>query len=147
MSIVRRSSSGSMLPRYWDRFFNDDVFGWGSNFLGEGQSLPAVNIKETDDSFHVEMAAPGLKKSDFKISLDGTALSISAEKQSEQKEEDGEYSRKEFSYQSFYRAFNLPKDVVDADKIKAKYEEGILKIEVPKKEEAKEKPPRTIDVE
>lgn len=147
MSIVKRNSGRSTLPGLWDGFFNRDVFGWDSNFIGEGQSMPAVNIKEKDDQFEVEMAAPGMKKSDFKIQLDGTALTISSENRTENKEEDGEYSRREFSYQSFYRTFHLPKDVVDSDKIKARYEDGVLKLEIPKREEAKEKPARTIDVE
>lgn len=144
MSIVRRDS---MLPGYLDRFFNRDVFSWDSSFIGEGQTLPAVNIKETDDSFHVEMAAPGMKKDDFKIQLEGTALSISAKHQTESDEAEGDYSRKEFSYRSFERTFHLPKDVVDSENIKAKYEDGILKVEVPKREEARQKPPRMISIE
>lgn len=146
MSIVKRDGTRSMLPNLWDNFFNRDVFGWDTNFANEGQSLPAVNIKEKNDNFLVEMAAPGMKKSDFKIELDGTALTISSEHQSEKNDEDGSYNRKEFSYRSFYRTFHLPKEVVDADKIKAWYEDGILKLEIPKKEEAKQKPPRLIDV-
>ncbi|MBW7839944.1 MAG: Hsp20/alpha crystallin family protein [Chitinophagaceae bacterium] len=92
------------------------------------------------------MAAPGKKKEDFKIELDGTALSISSEQRNESEEKDDNYSRREFSYQSFYRTFHLPKDVVDSEKINAKYEDGILKLEIPKREEAKEKPSRLIEV-
>lgn len=147
MSIVKRDGTRSMLPDLWDSFFNRDVFGWDSNFANEGQSLPAVNIKENNDNFEVEMAAPGMKKDDFKIQLDGTALTISSEHQDEQKQDEGNYNRREFSYRSFYRTFHLPKEVVDADNIKARYEDGILKLEIPKREEAKQKPPRLINVE
>jgi len=110
--------------------------------------MPAVNIKETNDEFLVEMAAPGMNKKDFKIELDGTALTISSENQTETEDKDGEnYNRKEFSYQSFYRTFHLPKEVVNADKIQARYDNGILRIEIPKHEKAKQKPARLIDIQ
>jgi HSP20 family protein len=150
MSIVKRNAgSGSYtLPSVWDDFFNRDVFNWGSNYMNSGNSMPAVNIKETPDNFQVEMAAPGMDKKDFKIELDGHTLTISSEKQDQREEKDGEsYNRKEFSYQSFYRTFHLPKDVVDGDKIKARYENGLLKLEIPKREEAKQKPSRLIDIQ
>jgi len=93
------------------------------------------------------MAAPGMNKEDFKVELDGNVLTISSEKQNENEVKDGErYSRREFSYQSFQRSFQLPKEVVDADKIEAKYENGVLKLVVPKKEEAKPRPPKTIQI-
>lgn len=134
-------------PSIWDDFLNKDVFNWGDTFANTGSSMPAVNIKETADTFQVEMAAPGMEKKDFKIELDGNTLTISSEKQNEQEQKEGEnYNRREFSYQSFYRSFHLPKDVVDADKIKARYDNGLLKLEIPKKEEAKQKPARLIDI-
>lgn len=146
MSIVKRDRSRTF-PTLWDNFFNRDIFGWDSNFVNQGQSLPAVNIKENSDEFLVEMAAPGMKKEDFKIELDGTALTISSEHKEEKEDKDGEnYSRREFSYESFYRTFHLPKDVVDSEKINAKYEDGILKLQIPKREEAKQKPSRLITV-
>ncbi len=93
------------------------------------------------------MAAPGMEKKDFKIELDGNALTISSEKQDEREEKEGEsYNRKEFSYQSFYRIFHLPKEVIDADKINAKYQHGLLSLVIPKREEAKQKPARLIDI-
>lgn len=150
MSIVKRNNGGVSnytSPSILDDFFNRDVFNWGSNFTNSNTSMPAVNIKETPENFLVEMAAPGMEKKDFKIELDGHTLSISSEKQNNREEQEGEsYNRKEFSYQSFYRTFHLPKDVVDADKIKAKYENGLLQLEIPKKEEAKQKPARLIDI-
>ena len=148
MSLVKRDNrSYSTLPSIWDNFLNRDVFNWGNNFTNADNSMPAVNIKETPENFLVEMAAPGMEKKDFKIELDGTALTISSEKQDEREEKDGEsYNRKEFSYQSFYRTFHLPKEVVDADKINAKYENGLLRLVIPKREEAKQKPARLIDI-
>lgn len=148
MSLLRRNDSGySTLPSLWDNFLNRDIFNWGSNYANSGSNVPSVNIKETPNSFEVELAAPGMEKKDFKVELDGNTLSISSERQEEQEEKDGEnYTRKEFSYRSFYRTFHLPKDVVDADKIKAKYENGLLQLSVPKREEAKQKPSRLIDI-
>ena len=150
MSIVKRSNgrvSDYSMPSIWDEFFNKDVFNWGTNYANTGNSLPAVNIKETPESFHVEMAAPGMEKKDFKIELEGHTLTIGSEKQDQREKKEGEsYNRKEFSYQSFYRTFHLPKDVVDADRIHAKYENGLLQLEIPKREEAKQKPARFIDI-
>jgi HSP20 family protein len=147
MTLVKRNGRSDMMPSIWDEFFNRDVFNWGNNFTGTGNSMPAVNIKETPENFLVEMAAPGMEKKDFKIELDGSALTISSEKQDQREDNnEGSFNRKEFSYQSFYRTFHLPKEVVDADKIKAKYDNGILKLEIPKREEAKQKPSRLIDI-
>ena len=108
-------------------------------------TLPAVNVKEIENGFHIELAAPGLKKEDFKINIHENVLIISAEQKqaSEQKEE--KYTRKEFSYSSFKRSFTLPK-TIDGEKILANYTDGILNIELPKKEEAKAKEPKLIEV-
>jgi HSP20 family protein len=147
MTLVKRNGRSEFTPSIWNNFFNNDLFNWDSNFADSGASIPAVNIKEKPDSFTVEMAAPGMDKKDFKIEIDGSALTISSEKRNESEEKDGEnYNRKEFSYQSFYRTFHLPKEVVNADKIEAKYENGLLHLEIPKREEAKQKPARLIDV-
>ena len=149
MSIVK--SNGRFMnsfPALFDDFFNRDLFDWRlSNFSNTGTSMPAVNIRETSEGFDVEMAAPGMTKNDFKIELEGNNLTISSEKKNEQEQKEGEgYTRREFSYQSFCRTFNLPKDVVDAENIKAKYEDGVLKLQIPKREEAKMKPPRVIEI-
>jgi HSP20 family protein len=111
-------------------------------------TLPAVNIRENAENFIVEMAAPGMNKEDFKIELEGNDLRISSEKRSENETKDGErYTRREYSYQSFQRSFTLPRDVVDVDQINAKYENGVLQLSIPKKEEAKQKPPRMIEIQ
>lgn len=115
-----------------------------SNF-NTGMSLPKVNIKEEADAFVVEMAVPGLKKSDFNINLENNTLSISAEIEEKNEQKDDGYTRREFGYSSFKRTFTLPETVEDS-KINAKYSEGILNIHLPKKEEAKQKPPRSIKI-
>jgi HSP20 family protein len=138
----------NQMPLLFDDFFNRDIFNWGlSNFSNTNTTIPGVNIKETPENFEVEVASPGMSKKDFKIELDGNMLTISSEKTNSQEEKDDEkYTRKEFSYQSFYRTFNLPKEVVDVDKIQAKYENGLLQLLIPKREEAKQKPPRLIQI-
>ncbi len=149
MTLVKRN--GNLLnpfPVLFDDFFNRDMFNWGhSNFSNTNTTIPAVNIRETAENYEVEVAAPGMSKKDFKVELDGNLLSISSETnhQKEQKE-DELFSRKEFSYQSFLRTFTLQKDVVDIEKIEARYENGLLQLLIPKKEEAKQKPPRLIQI-
>ena len=146
MSLIKRSQN---IPSF-SRFLDDDFFNrdWRLSNFSDSGTLPAVNIRETKESFNVEMAAPGMNKDDFKIELDGNMLTISSEKSEEHEEnkEDEKFSRREFSYQSFQRSFSLPKDVVDADNIEAHYENGVLKLRIPKKEEAKQRPPRKIEI-
>lgn len=107
--------------------------------------MPKVNIKETADAFILEMAVPGFKRSDFQIELDNVELSISTEMREENESNQENYTRREFGYTSFKRAFTLP-ETVDDDKINANYEDGILSILLPKKEEAKQKPLRKIKI-
>jgi HSP20 family protein len=108
--------------------------------------LPAVNIKEDDNGFHVEVAAPGLSKEDFNVEVENDVLTIYSEKESKNKTEDSDYMRREFSYSSFKRTFTLPENVVDVDKVKASYNNGVLNISLPKREEVKPKPARTIKI-
>lgn len=108
-------------------------------------TVPGVNISENESLYKLEMAAPGLNKEDFKISLENDVLTVSAEKKSETSESTEKMTRKEFSYSSFNRSFTLP-EMVDAEKIMASYENGIMKIELPKKEEAKPKSPKEIKI-
>lgn len=150
MAIAKRNRDlFPNLPTFLNDFYTPGFFDWGQgNFSDSGTTLPAVNVKETPDNFEVEMAAPGMTKKDFHIELDGHRLTISSEKTGEHEEQpDGtNYSRREFSYQAFQRSFDLPKDVVDEDKIEAKYENGVLKLVIPKQEQAKQKPPRMIEI-
>lgn len=144
-TIVRKN--GSYYPTLFDSVF-------GKNTLDQffvpdySANKPAVNVIESENGYRIELAVPGLKKEDFKIGVDGDKLTISAEKknESEEKGDKGEkYSRKEFSYQSFQRAFTLP-ETVDAEKISAAYEAGILNISVPKKELPAAPSPRQIEI-
>jgi HSP20 family protein len=107
----------------------------GDWFDGAVDTVPDVNISETDGRYHLEMAAPGLKKEDFNISVDGELITISSEKETETKREDKDYSRREYNYSSFSRSFTLP-ELVDQEKISAQYQDGILKLELPKKSSA-----------
>jgi HSP20 family protein len=120
--------------------FFHDVFDSivNDSFLSDRLSsrVPAVNIAETDGEFHIELAAPGLKKDDFKVNLDKNVLTISVEKKSENVEEGKKYSKREYSYNSFVRSFTLP-ETVDHSKIEATYNDGILVLNIAKKEEAK----------
>ena len=149
MTLVKRNGSLlNQLPSVFDDFFNQHLFNWNnSNFSDTNTTIPAVNIKETPENYEVEVAAPGMTKNDFTVELDGNALTISSQRSDQIEERENEnYSRREFSYQSFQRTFNLQKDVVDMDKIEAKYENGLLRLLIPKKEEAKQKPPRLIQI-
>ena len=149
MTLVKRNGSlFNPLPMLFDDFFSRDLFNWGnSNFSDTNTTIPAVNIKETAENYEVEVAAPGMSKKDFKVELDGNRLTISSERSNQKEEREEErYSRKEFSYQAFQRTFNLQKEVVDIDRIQAKYENGLLHLLIPKKEEAKQKPPRQIQI-
>ena len=147
MSIIKRNE---LFPgmNLFDDFFSRDL--WNpdrNNFSSTNTTIPLVNIKETNESFEVEMAAPGMTKNDFKVELDSNILTITSEKKDKFETKEGErYSRREFSYQSFQRSFQLPKEVVDAEKIEAKYENGVLRLVIPKKEEARPKPPKMIQI-
>jgi HSP20 family protein len=135
-------------PSFLDKFFDRDLMDWNNfNFSGEQMTLPAVNVKENDNEFRVEVAAPGLKKEDFHLNFDNGALTISSEKQEEKEEKEGEkVTRKEFSYQSFQRTIRVPESIVEVDKIAAKYADGILHITMPKRDEVKPKPPKQIKI-
>jgi HSP20 family protein len=151
MTLLQKTSNGrtpSNIGSMLDQFFNNDMFNWSNdNFSMGNTTLPAVNIRELDEEFVVEVAAPGMKRDDFKVEVDGDMLRISSERQEERKDEDKDsrYTRREFSYQSFMRSFNLP-NTVEADKIKAKYTDGVLHLSIPKKEEARPKPSRVIKI-
>lgn len=108
-------------------------------------TVPNVNIIETDENYRLDLAAPGLNKADFKINIENDRLTISTEKKNETSEQNEKFTRKEFSYHSFLRSFTLP-EVVNLEQINASYESGILKLVLPKKEEAKPKSPREIKI-
>lgn len=142
MNLIRRNPS--TLPSLLDEFFKPDWFG---GMEGMNTNVPAVNISESETGFELEVAAPGMKKEDFNIEVDNNVMTISNERTSESSEEDKEknFSRREFYYAAFRRSFNLPK-TVNTEKIKASYKDGILNVEIPKKEEALPKPKRMIQI-
>lgn len=149
MTIIKRN--GNLLnpfSGFFDDIFTRDLMDWNSShFSNTGTTLPAVNIKETSDAFEVQMAAPGMNKDDFKVELDNNLLTISSEKKQENEANEGElFNRREFSYQSFQRSFRLVKEAVDAEKIQAKYENGVLRLLIPKREEIRQKPARLINI-
>lgn len=144
MSLIKKSdwpfiSNGSWLSDFFDndRYFDSD---WMKK-----QSVPAVNVKETEKGFDVEVAAPGLSKKDFNISMDNHVLTISSEKKEEKEEKEKEFTRREFSYSSFSRSFALPENV-NEENINAKYEEGVLKLSLTKKMLPQQKSRKAIEV-
>lgn len=142
MTLVRFNQPSSVFPY---RGLLNEMLNDFSNFSGldSRSSLPAVNVHETQDAYQLDVAAPGLQKEHFNVSVDGRTLTISAEsKQENNEEENGRWSRREFSYSSFARSFTLP-EAVNADAIAAKYENGILSVSVPKAEQVK---PKTIEI-
>lgn len=135
-------------PSFLDRFFEGNLMDWNlSNFAELDSTLPAVNVRENDNDVVIELAAPGMKKSDFNVNYDNGRLTISSEKKDEKTEKEGEkITRQEFNYQSFQRSFNVPENMVDTDKINAKYSDGILHVTLPKREEAKPRPSKEIKI-
>ena len=148
MTLVKRNSNRTNFPQLFDDFFVRDFFNQrDDNYSSSNSSLPMANIVETNEAFEVELAAPGMGKKDFQIELDNETLKISGERKVDNEmSEDARFVRREYNYQSFQRTFQLSKKVVDVAKIEAKYKDGIIKILIPKKEEAKALPPRTIQI-
>lgn len=136
MSTNLLTKRGQVLPSMMDDFFKpwNEWFN-GGNWMKE-ITVPAVNITEDKDKYMVSVAAPGMKKEDFNIDIDGNIMSISSQKEESKEEKDARYTRKEYNYSSFSRSFSLPEEINQAS-IEAKYEDGILKLMLPKKEEVR----------
>jgi len=132
MKLIKRNDDWGF-PSVWEDFFNNDLFDLPA-MASRGATVPAVNINETDKVFELELAAPGLKKNDFKVNIDRNVLTVSTEKKEEKEEKEKNYTRKEFSYYSFNRSFTLPESI-NQEKIDAKYNDGVLKLVLPKKDE------------
>ncbi len=139
-AVVKRSPFWNEFPSVFDQVFND----WAGGSVQ--QHTPAVNVKENDEGFHLEVAVPGYEKGDFNIELDHDTLTISSERKQEKEENKENYTRREFNFKSFKRSFHLPENIVDADKINARYENGILNIDLPKRPELQAKGARTIEI-
>lgn len=148
MNIVKRKNVD--LPSIFDELFPADWFGGIANQVASTTNIPAVNIKETADEFMLEVAAPGKTKEDFKIALDHDVITISTEEEKVETEANSaeakdNYTRREFSFSSFKRSFKLPQ-TIDKEAINATYTNGILYVGLPKREEDKVKPKRTIEI-
>lgn len=145
LSRQRNVATLPSLSSWVDNFFENSL---GTEFLSNfntGITLPAVNIKETNDQYVLELAIPGMKKSDFSIEVDNKVLSISSEVKTENQVNDELYTRREFGYSAFKRTFTLP-DTVESENVNASYADGILLVTLPKREEAKQKPPKRIKI-
>ena len=144
MSLIkfrnRRPWGNLIAPDFFD---TDDFF--GSRLWNNGGNEPALNIKETEDAFEVELAAPGYSKKDFEVTIDEGCLNVMAEKSSSKKEKEDDYMRQEFSYNAFQKRLQLP-DSVKEENVKAHYKDGILSFNLIKKEEAKKQKPKKIQI-
>lgn len=145
MNLIKYNSlfPEKSLGGFFDDFFNRSL----SDMVGNDITFsnPSVNVIENENDFNVEVAAPGLNKDDFNVEVDKDHLIISAHKEVEKEEKEGKYTRNEFNYSSFTRRFFLP-ETVDGDNIEASYKDGILKLVVPKREEAMTKAPLSIKI-
>jgi HSP20 family protein len=146
MGTQALSKVSERMPSVFDDFFKpwNEWFDNGG-LIGRTMNVPAVNITEQKNDYLVSLAAPGLKKEDFKIDVDGNMLTISSEKEETKEEKDKRFTRKEYNYSSFSRSFTLPEEI-NKEKIDAKYEDGVLKISLPRKEEAKKPAAKNIAV-
>jgi HSP20 family protein len=149
MTLVKNKTRKSLFPSL-SNLFDTDIFersllgvnGLQRNLEG---SVPSVNITETNEDFRIELAAPGLEKKDFKVEVESGILTISGEKQENVKEDEPKFWKREFSYLSFCRSFNLPENS-QPEKIEARYENGILEVKLPKNEISAAKPKKTVAV-
>ena len=123
----------------WDDLFEDD-------FFTSERKLPAMNVKEHEDDFEIEFAVPGFSKEDFEVSMENDLLYVSAEKSAENIEDEDDYTRKEFSYSSFYKTLQLPNSVDVSKDVKANYKDGILKLQLFKNKEAARSKRKRIDI-
>jgi HSP20 family protein len=134
----------SYVPAYWDDFFNDKFFNQLKS-TGSGESRPAVNISEDDKGYTIELAVPGVAKDKFSLEIENDVLILSSEQEKNKDEQKPNFLRREFSYQSFKRSFELP-ETIDQEQINATIDAGILTLSLPKKEEEIQKAPRQIEV-
>lgn len=130
------TKSNVRMPFLLDDYFKPWNEWFEGGLWGKTMNVPAVNITENENEYLVSLAAPGLKKEDLKIDVNANMLTISSEKQESKEEKDKKFTRKEYNYSSFSRSFTLP-DEINKDNIEARYEDGVLHITLPRKEEAK----------
>ncbi|WJJ95752.1 Hsp20/alpha crystallin family protein [Algibacter luteus] len=147
MTLIRFNNRNRLFP--WNnglkRFLSDESF-LSDDFLDDDSLMPAMNVKEHQDDFEIEFAAPGFNKKDFEVTIEDDMLNVCAEKSREEEEKEEDYTRREFSYNSFKRSLKLPNSVNPNEDIKAVYKNGILKLKLLKKEEAKQLPKKVIEI-
>ena len=144
MAIIKSSNQVPVFGSFFSDFIDNNNF-WGNNLYGQS-SMPAVNIKEKNNEYRIEVAAPGIPKDHIKVHVDNNILTIEGENSYKNEEkEDGEYTRREFSHEAFMRKFTLPQSA-DPNNIHAKFQDGILNINIPKKEEAKKTGSKEIKI-
>jgi HSP20 family protein len=151
LSKKKSNGNGGLLPNLLDdffghRFFSPSLLDFGNEAMSRGFKTPPANITETKTEFILELSAPGLKREDFNVEINDGILTISSEKKEESKEEKEGYTRREFSYNSFQRSFQLPDNVIE-ESINAKYDNGLLKVSIPKKENTKTESKKSIKVD
>lgn len=145
MTLIR--TSDRLYPSFFNNLFSRELMDWNNaEFSAMDTTLPAVNILEDENRIQIDVAAPGMKKEDFKVNFDQNRLTVSAEKEEEKNATNDRYARKEFCYSSFSRQFNVPVETIDGDQIQATYKDGILSLVLPKREELKPKPARAIEI-
>ena len=130
MTLIKQRGSYPSMRSLLEDFWNNDTLS-EDRFWNTRVNLPAVNIIEKDDKFLIELAAPGLRKEDFKINIENGILQIDSESQREVEEEKDNYTRKEFNYNSFSRSFTIPENASE-ENIAASYENGVLKLKLQK---------------
>lgn len=149
MSLIKFNNRNRLFPS-WNNdslknFLSSDEF-FNNDFFEENSLMPAMNVKEHDKDFEIEFAAPGFSKNDFEVTIEDNILNVCGEKKHEEEENEEGYTRKEFSYNSFKRSLSLPKSVNADQDVKATYKNGILKLNLHKREEAKEQAKKVIEV-
>jgi HSP20 family protein len=147
MTTSTLTKNGGTVPALFENFFKpwNEWLEFESPFITRMLTVPAVNISETNHEYTISVAAPGMKKEDFDINLEGNALIVRCEKESKTEEKETRYTRKEYNYSSFSRSFTLPEEV-SRENIQASYTDGLLSVTLPKKEEAKRISTKSISI-
>ena len=148
MSLIKFNNRDRFFPFKGNglrNFLNSDDF-FNEDFLAEDSLMPAMNIKETKEDFEIEFAAPGFSKKDFEVSIDKDTLNVCGEKSKEKEDNEEGYFRREFSYNTFKRSLRLPENVNTSKDVKATYKDGILKLNLAKKEPLKVEAKKQIEV-
>lgn len=147
MKIIKRNPGfNSHFQPNFNNLFEDDFFKQNQSPTAKWSKLPPVNISESEEDFKVDLAAPGFLKGDFKVKIENKLLIIEGSRKDNENEESENFTRREFIQSSFTRSFQLPENKISEDAIQASYENGVLSLSLPKKEEAKTQAPKTIEI-